>query len=44
MTILQSALASAYKRTFHLEEPVKVEINPQTHELKVFLVEEKDGE
>lgn len=44
LTILQSALASAYKRTFHLEEPVKVEINPQTHELKVFLVEEKDGE
>jgi len=44
LAILQTALASAYKRTFHIEEPVKVEINPQTHDLKVFLVEEKDGE
>lgn len=44
LDILQTALASAYKRSFHIEEPVKVEINPETHELKVFLVEEKDGE
>lgn len=44
LAILQAALASAYKRAFHIEEPVKVEINPQTHDLKVFLVEEKDGE
>lgn len=44
LDILQTALASAYKRTFHIEEPVKVEISPQTHELKVFIVEEKDEE